>query len=74
MVWGAIKKDGTKILIRFPDPLNSNGYMDMLNKGLLPIYDRNDIFQQDNVPCHKSRVVSSIMDNFGICCLSAWQS
>ena len=59
MVWGAIKEDGTKI----PDRLNSNGYMDVLNKGQLPIYDRNDIFQQDNAPCHKSRVLSSFMDN-----------
>jgi len=31
MVWGAIKKDGTKILIRCPDQLNSNGYMNVLD-------------------------------------------
>ena len=52
MVWGVIKEDETKILMRYPDRLNSNGYMDVLNKGLLPIYDRNDIVQQDNAPCH----------------------
>jgi len=46
--------------------------MDVLNKGLLPIYDRNDIFQQDNAPCHKSKVVSSFMDNYEICWLSDW--
>jgi len=69
MVWGAIKEDGTKILIRCPDRLNFNDHM---NKGLLPIYDRNDIFQQDNTLCHKFRVVSSFMDNCGICCLSDW--
>ena len=39
---------------------------------MLPIYDRNDIFQHDNAPGHKSRVVSSFMDNCGICCLSDW--
>jgi len=72
MVWGVIKEDGTKILIRYSDRLNSNGYMSVLNKGLLPIYDHNDTFQQDNAPCNKSRVVSSFMDNYGICCLSDW--
>ena len=72
MVWGAIKEDGTKILIRCPDRLNSNGYMDVLNKELLPVYDRNDIFQQGNAPCHISRVVSFFMNNCGICCLIDW--
>jgi len=46
--------------------------MDVLNKGLLPIYDCNDIFQQDSSPCHKSGIVSSFMDNCGICCLRDW--
>ena len=63
MVWGAIKEDGTKVLIRCPDRLNANGYNDVLKKGLLQIYGRNDIFQQDNTPCHKSKVVSSFMGN-----------
>jgi len=66
------KEDGTKIIIRCPDRLNSNAYMDVLNKGVLPIQYRNDIFQQHNAPCHKSRVVSSFMDNFGICCFNDW--
>ena len=70
--WGVIKEYVIKILIRYPDRLNSNGYMDVLNKGLLLIYDRNDIFQQDNAPSHKSRVVSSFMDNCGIRSLSDW--
>ena len=62
MEWEAIKDDGTKILMIFPDRLNSNGYMDVLNKVMLPTYYRNDIFQQDNALCHKSRVVSSLSD------------
>ena len=72
MVLGPIKEDGTEIFIRCPDQLNSNDYIDFLNKGLLPIYDCNDIFQKGNARCHKFRVVSSSMDNCGICCLSDW--
>ena len=71
-IMGSHKKDGSKIIIRCPDRLNSNGYMDVFNKRPLPTYGRNDIFQQDNAPCHKFRVVSSFMDNCGICCLSDW--
>ena len=52
--------------------MNVNGYNDVLKKGLLQIYGRNVIFQQDNALCHKSRVVSSFMNNYGICCLSDW--
>jgi len=63
LLWGAIEEDGTKILIKCPDRLNFNGYIDVLNKGLLSIYDRNDIFKQDNAPCHKLRVASSFIDN-----------
>jgi len=63
MVLGAIKEDGTKVLTKRPDCLNPNGYNDVLKKSLLQIYGRNDIFQQDNAPCHKFRVVSSFMDN-----------
>jgi len=72
MVWRAIKENGTKVLIRCPDRLNANGYNDVLKKGLLQIYGRNDIFQQNNALCHKSIVVSSFMDNYEICCLSDW--
>ena len=63
MIWAAIKEDRTKILVRYTVRLNSYGYMDVLNKRMLPIYD---IFQDGNAPCHKSRVVSSFMDNYGI--------
>jgi len=38
MVWGAIKEDGTRILIRCPDRMYSVGYEDVLKRGLLLIY------------------------------------
>ena len=52
----------------------ANSYNDVLKKGLLQIYGRNDIFQQDSAPCHKPRVVSSFMYHYGICCLSYWSA
>ena len=61
MVWKAIKEDGTRILIRCPDRMNSASYEDVLKKGLLPMYDPQNIFQQDGAPCHKSRLVTSFL-------------
>ena len=72
MVWGAIKENGTRILIRCPDRMNSVGYEDVLKKGLLPIYEAHNIFQQDGAPCHKSRLVSSFLDKSMVCVLSDW--
>lgn len=72
MVWGAIKEDGTRVLIRCPDRVNSFAYKDVLSKGLLPIYGAQNIFQQDGAPCHKSRLVSSFLDKKKICVLSDW--
>ena len=48
MVWGAIKADGTRILIRCPDRMNSIGYEEILKKGLLPIYEVGQKFIYNN--------------------------
>jgi len=40
---------------------------DVLKKGLLPIYEAQNIFQQNRDPCHKSRLVSSSLDKSQIC-------
>ena len=72
IVWSAIKVDGIRILIRCPDRMNSNGYEEVLKKGLLPIYDSHNAFQQDGAHCHKSKVVSSFLNKAMICVLSDW--
>ena len=72
MVWGAIKEDGTRILIRCPDRMNSAAYEEVLKKGLLPVYEPQNIFQQDGAPCHKSRLVTTFLDKAKICVFSDW--
>jgi len=44
----------------------------VLQKGLLPIYEQQNIFQQDGAPCYKSGFVSSFLDKFFIRILSDW--
>jgi len=71
MVSGAIKEDGTRVLLRCPDRMNSDAYKNVLKRGLLQIYEAQNIFQQDNAPCHKSKLVS-FLDLKKICVLSDW--
>ena len=54
IVWGAIKADGIRILIRCPDSMNFIGYEEVLKKELLPIYEAHNTFQHDGASCHKS--------------------
>ena len=74
MVCGAIKEDGTRILRRCPDLMNSAVYEEVLKKGLLTMYDPRNIFQQNGAPCHKSRWVTTFLDKANICVLSPAQS
>jgi len=51
---------------------NSIGYEEVLRKGLLPFYEAHNTFQQEGVPCHKFKVVSSFLDKAMICMFIDW--
>lgn len=72
MFWGCIKEDGTRMLIKCPDRLNSAEYINILNQGLKPIYEPHDVFQQDGASCHKARTTISFIEKEKICYLSDW--
>jgi len=67
MVLGAIKADGSRVLIKCPITLNSSAYQLVLENGLAQLYDANNTFMQDNAPCNKS--ASTL-----VCLLSVWPS
>ena len=72
MVWGAIKSDGSRILIRCPERLNSHEYQSILANGLLKIYNPSDIFMQDGAPCHKSKSTVAYLDEMNVCHICDW--
>lgn len=72
MVWGAIKGDGSRILIKCPMPMNSVNYQRVLDQGLSNIYEDGNIFMQDGAPCHTSKSTISYLDQKKICVLSDW--
>ena len=55
MVWGAIKYDGTRALMKCDKSVTSEEYQRILDVGLLPMYRPNELLQQDGAPCHRSK-------------------
>ena len=72
LVWGCIKSNGSRILIRCPPRLDSLAYQSVLRQGLLPLYDNDMIFMQDGAPCHRSASTFNFLDKEKICVLSDW--
>ena len=61
MVWGAVWYSGRSELVFVNGTLNSVGYIGILRKNLMPLYDRGSLLlgtnqlQEDFSPCHASR-------------------
>lgn len=72
MVWGAIKANGDRILIKLLCNADSIEYQRILNEGLLPFYDTDDIFQHDGAPCHRSKSTGKFLTMKGICAITDW--
>ena len=61
LIWGVIKGDGSRILIRCPTRLDSTAYQEVLNECL------QDMYADDGASCHTSRSTMSYLDNKKIC-------
>lgn len=72
MVWGAIKGDGSKLLIKCPHRLDSAGYQSVLDGGLSDICGGDSIFMQDGASCHTSDSTMKYLDGKSVCLLSDW--
>jgi hypothetical protein len=72
LVWGFIKGDGSRMLVKCPTRLDSVGYQAVLKQGLLGLYENDSIFMQDGVPCHNSKSTKKFLDRHKICMLSDW--
>ena len=72
LVWGAIKGDGYRILIRCHVRLDSNAYHAVLDAGLQDLLEGDSIFMHDGAPCHRSLSTRNYLDGRKICVLSYW--
>lgn len=71
MIWGCITHHGVGTVCSVNGTINSLKYIEILEENLWPVLARhfanqNYIFQQDNAPVHKARVVSEYFTNHGI--------
>ena len=79
MVWGAIWTGGRSELILCEGSINAAKYVEILKKGLLPIYSRSGLrrrstlFMEDGAPCHSAKLTKDWQARNGIHCLP-WPS
>ena len=72
MLFGAIKADGSRILVQCPKKFNSDEYTKMLSSHLLPFYNIENIYMQDNAPIHRSKVTMQFIEENGIIIIDDW--
>ena len=69
MFWGCFSKHEFGPLVAVEGILNSKKYKELLEKYLLPIFEKSNrqlIFMQDNAPIHKSKLVTDFLADNGI--------
>ena len=59
MFWGAIQSNGRKLLVKCPNKLNAVSYLEILKIYEEKMHFRDIIFQQDNAPVHKSKIIGN---------------
>ena len=63
MVWAALLPDGTLFISRIEGRCSKEWYLNLLEKEVLPFlrskFNKRFVFQQDNAPCHKAKVVKN---------------
>lgn len=72
MIWGAIRHDGSRILVKCPKPLDSDGYMKIIKDEFIPFYNPGEILMQDNAPIHRADKVIDFIGNSGIIYIDDW--
>jgi hypothetical protein len=72
MVWGAIRGDGKRVLIRCERNVDSFEYQRILGLALPSIYTTRCLFQQDGASSHRSRSTTEYFTSKAIRVLPSW--
>jgi transposase len=73
MVWGCITYEGMGTLVPVEGNINGQKYINIIDNNLWPVIARhfpenNYVFQDDNAPVHRARVVKAYMEENDINC------
>lgn len=66
MLWGAIRSDGKRVLVRLDGNIDSLAYQRVIEENLFKIYNSRFIFQQDGASCHTSASTSQYFTQKGV--------
>ena len=61
MYWGAVRSDGKKMLVRCPNNMKRADYLEILQKYEEKMHFPGLIFQHDNAPVHKARIIQQFL-------------
>ena len=70
MVWACMTAKGPGPIVRVDGHVNSKKYIDILTNVVEPLMDDNmpisSMFQHDNAPCHKAKIVCAKIEEMGL--------
>ena len=74
MLWGAIRSDGRRVLLRCNKNVDQWYYQSLLNQGLPSIYTTRYFFQHDGASSHTARTTTEYLTEKTIRVLPEWPS
>jgi len=70
MFWGCVAYNGVGDLVPVDGMMTKSKYLEVLNNFAFPSGDKligeSFIFQQDNAPCHKAKMITSFLSEIGV--------
>lgn len=72
MVFGAIRGDGKRILVKAESSVDSKEYQRILEIALPRVYNTRFLFQQDGATCHTSKSTKAYLERKSIRMISDW--
>ena len=72
MVWGAIRGDGHRVLVRYDRNVYSKEYQRILSVALPHIYEPGHAFQHDGAPAHRSSSTTKFLTEQSVQVLRSW--
>lgn len=72
MIWGGIRSDGKRFIVKLNGTVNSLTYQNVLDVALPVLYSSRYLLQQDGATCHSSRSTSDYMTRNQTRLLQGW--
>lgn len=72
MIWGGVRYDGKRMLIKCENSIDSDEYQRVLNNALPYLYNTRYLLQQDGARCHTSHSTTHFLTNKCVRMLQPW--